>query len=59
MFNAKTFNDVLVFAGDNFKAAADVSYRNLVWETWRLPEPAIFFNLYTPAIVSNLSLDSL
>ena len=57
MFNAKTFNDVLVFAGDNFKAAADVSYRNLVWET--LPEPAIFFNLYTPAIVSNLSLDSL
>ena len=28
----KTFQDVKVFAGNNFVSAADVTYRNLVWE---------------------------
>ena len=28
----KTFEDVKVFAGNNFMPAADASYRNLVWE---------------------------
>ena len=27
-----TFQDVKVFAGNNFMPAADVTYRNLVWE---------------------------
>ena len=28
----RTFQDVRVFAGDNFYPAADANYRNLVWE---------------------------
>ena len=28
----RTFQDVKVFAGDNFFPAADASYRNMVWE---------------------------
>ena len=28
----RTFQDVRVFAGDNFYPAADASYRHLVWE---------------------------
>ena len=45
-----TFNDVKVFAGDNFAPASDASYKNLVWEN--LPDPDILFNVYTPTIVS-------
>ena len=29
----RTFQDVRVFAGDNFYPAADASYRNLIWES--------------------------
>ena len=28
----RNFNDVKVFAGDNFFIAADANYRNLIWE---------------------------
>ena len=28
----KTFQDVRIFAGDNFYVASDASYRNLIWE---------------------------
>ena len=44
----KIFNDVKVFAGDNFKPASDASIKNIFWENL----PDIFFNVYTPAIVS-------
>ena len=46
----RTFNDMKVFAGDNFDPAADASYKNLVWEN--LPLPDIMFNVDTPSIVS-------
>ena len=45
------FKDVKVFAGSgNGVAAADASYKNLVWEN--LPVPDILFHMDTPAIVS-------
>ena len=50
-----TFNNVRVFAGDNFSPAADASYRNLVWEN--IPIPDFMFRLnfpvhvYSPAMV--------
>ena len=31
--NPRKFQDVKVFAGDNFYPAADASYRHLVWDT--------------------------
>ena len=30
--NAQSYNDVEVFAGDNFRSPADASYKNLSWE---------------------------
>ena len=46
----KTFNDVKVFAGDDFYPPSDASYKNLVWEN--LPVPEVLFNANTPAMVS-------
>ena len=34
----RTFQNVKVFAGNNFFPAADVTYRNLVWENIGLEE---------------------
>ena len=48
--NLQTFDEVKVFAGDNFYPASDASYRNLFWEN--LPVPNIMFHQYTPTIVS-------
>ena len=48
--NLQTFDEVKVFAGDNFYSASDASYRNLFWEN--LPVPNIMFHQYTPTIVS-------
>ena len=31
--NPLSFEDVKVFAGDNFFPASDASYRNLIWES--------------------------
>ena len=48
--NPGTFNNVKVFAGDNFYAAADASFKNLVWENLLVPE--YLFHPNTPTIVS-------
>ena len=45
-----TFDDVKVFAGDNFYPAADASYKNLIWEN--LPVPDVMFHIFTPPLVS-------
>ena len=44
------FNDVKVFAGDQYFPPADASYKNLFWETILVSD--ILFNVYTPPIVS-------
>ena len=31
--NPQSFEDVKVFAGDNFYPASDATYKNLVWES--------------------------
>ena len=33
----RTFQDVRVFAGDNFYPEADGQFRNLIWENIQLP----------------------
>ena len=48
--NLQTFDEVRVFAGDNFHPSSDASYRNLFWEN--LPVPQVMFHQYTPTIVS-------
>ena len=50
LLNPMTFDDVKVFAGDDYYEPSDASYKNLVWEN--LPVPDILFNVYTPSIVS-------
>ena len=45
-----TFDDVKVFAGDDFHPAADASYKNLKWEN--LPVPDVMFHIFTPPLVS-------
>ena len=49
-----TFDDVKVFAGDDYYEPSDASYKNLVWEN--LPVPDMFnvytHTVYTSAIVS-------
>ena len=54
--NLKTFNDVKVFAGDNFDPPSDASYKNLVWEN--LPVPDTFLSLDTPNLVSQQNKNS-
>ena len=39
-----------VFAGVDTHPPSIANYKNMVWEN--LPAPDIFFNVYTPAIVS-------
>ena len=50
LFNPMIFNDVKVFAGDDYYEPSDASYKNLVWENILVPD--ILVHVYTPAIVS-------
>ena len=54
------FKDVKVFAGDNFYAAADANYKNLIWENKGKKELLICFAVlhkkFSKALQSNISI---
>ena len=52
-----TFDDVKVFAGDDYYEPSDASYKNLVWKN--LPVPDISFHVDTPSTVSRDNTNSL
>ena len=52
----KTFNDVKVFAGDDYYEPSDASFKNLFWKN--LPVPDILFHVDTPSIVSRDNTNS-
>ena len=56
LFNPMIFNDVKVFAGDDYYEPSDASYKNLVWKN--LPVPDISFHVDTPSIVSRDNTNS-
>ena len=51
--NLQTFDEVRVFAGDNFHPSSDASYRNLFWENLPVPHTVrTNTHQYTPTMVS-------